>query len=331
MRPRRGPPFARAPDARTWTVRLGRPPADRMEYRLEIKEHSSRIQVMCDPANPLRTPGPFGDKSVVQWPEYRPPRWLDCDAGDRGSSRRIAISSRALAATFDVVIWGTSGDSGSTPQPLLVAHDGPEYDSYSCLTHFLAWAVDEGRLPPLRAALLPPIDRNNTYSASGVYAYALANEILPALATVAPTLPGQNGRIGMGVSLGALAMMHAHRSYPDSFDALFLQSGSFFAPHLDPQESRFPRWDRITRFVERLIDDSRPIRQIPIAMTCGAAEENLANNRLTAKALHAQGYDCSLHEHRDAHNWVSWRDSFDPPLVDLAARVWGCRSGEKDG
>jgi enterochelin esterase-like enzyme len=302
-----------------------------MEYRLEVEERGSRIQVICDPANPLRAPGPFGDKSVVQWPDYRPPRWLDDKGRDTGTTRRIGISSRALAATFDVVVWTSTVGSGSAPLPLLVAHDGPEYDAFSCLTQFLACAVDEGELPPLRVALLPPVDRNHTYSASGVYAYALANEILPALASVAPTTPGQNATIGMGASLGALAMIHAHRSYPDSFDALFLQSGSFFFPHLDPQESRFPRWDRITRFVERLIDDSDPVRRIPIAMTCGAAEENLANNRLTAKALQAQGYDCSLHEHRDAHNWVSWRDSFDPPLVDLAARVCGGGSGERTG
>jgi enterochelin esterase-like enzyme len=302
-----------------------------MEYRLEVNERGSRIEVMCDPANPLRAPGPFGDKSVVQWPEYRTPQWLDRDGRDRGTTRRISLSSRALAATFNVVVWTSPGASRSAPLPLLVAHDGPEYDAYSCLTRFLALAVDEGRLPPLRAALLPPVDRNHTYSASGVYAYALANEILPALASVAPTPPGQNGTIGMGASLGALAMMHAHRSYPDSFGALFLQSGSFFVPRLDPQESRFPRWDRVTRFVERLIDDSRPVRQIPIAMTCGAAEENLANNRLMAKALRAHGYHCSLHEHRDAHNWISWRDSFDPPLVDLAARALGHHRRERTG
>jgi enterochelin esterase-like enzyme len=297
-----------------------------MEYRLEVKDRSSGIEVMCDPANPLRVPGPFGDKSVVHWPEYRPPRWLDRNGPVGGTTRRIAISSRALAATFDVVVWTSSRGSISASLPLLVAHDGPEYNDYSSLTRFLARAVDEGRLPPLRAALLPSVDRNQAYSVSGVYAYALANEILPALASEAPTPPGQNGTIGMGASLGALAMMHAHRSYPDSFDALFLQSGSFFVPHLDPQESRFPRWDRITGFIEQLIDGSRPTRRIPIAMTCGAAEENLANNRTTAKALQAQGYDCSLHEHRDAHNWVSWRDSFDPPLVDLSARVWDAHS-----
>jgi hypothetical protein len=29
-----------------------------------------------------------------------------------------------------------------------------------------------------------------------------------------------------------------------------------------------------------------------------------------------------LHEHRDAHNWVAWRDSFDPWLADLLGELW---------
>jgi enterochelin esterase family protein len=57
-------------------------------------------------------------------------------------------------------------------------------------------------------------------------------------------------------------------------------------------------------------------------MTCGTVEENLANNRRMCEALRLQGYDVTFAEHRDAHNWTSWRDSFDPHLVDLLQRSW---------
>jgi hypothetical protein len=33
--------------------------------------------------------------------------------------------------------------------------------------------------------------------------------------------------------------------------------------------------------------------------------------------LAAQGWDAPLHEHPDAHNWISWRDSLQPHLSDL--------------
>ena len=58
-------------------------------------------------------------------------------------------------------------------------------------------------------------------------------------------------------------------------------------------------------------------------MTCGTAEENLSNNRAMADALDQQGYELNLHEHPDAHNWVSWRDTFDPHLVKLLQDLWG--------
>jgi len=36
-----------------------------------------------------------------------------------------------------------------------------------------------------------------------------------------------------------------------------------------------------------------------------------------ARALAAQGYDVALHELRDVHNYVAWRDAFDPHLTGL--------------
>ena len=53
----------------------------------------------------------------------------------------------------------------------------------------------------------------------------------------------------MGASLGALAMLHAHRRSPAAFGGLFLQSGSFFRPRFDAHEPGFPRFGRIARFV----------------------------------------------------------------------------------
>ena len=53
----------------------------------------------------------------------------------------------------------------------------------------------------------------------------------------------------MGASLGGLAMLHEHCRYAESFDALFLQSSSFFSPRYDEHEQRFSNYRRIARFV----------------------------------------------------------------------------------
>ena len=58
-----------------------------MEYLLEVDG-----VLQPDPANPLRAPGPFGDKSVIEWPEYQPPAWLEsiADAGPTERDRHNA-------------------------------------------------------------------------------------------------------------------------------------------------------------------------------------------------------------------------------------------------
>ena len=118
-------------------------------------------------------------------------------------------------------------------------------------------------------------------------------------------------------------MLHVHRLYPASFGGLFLQSGSYFRQRYDKQESGFVRFGRISRFMGRVLTAEEWSHPIPIGMTCGTIEENLANNLATHDALARQGYEVDLHQNRDGHNWTGWRDTFDPHLIDLLARVWG--------
>jgi enterochelin esterase family protein len=174
----------------------------------------------------------------------------------------------------------------------------------------------------MRAALLAPVHRHDHYSASPAYARALVSEVLPALAALAPSPPGRRWRAGMGASLGAVAMLHAYRTDPSTFGGLFLQSGSFFQPGLDRFESSFTYFDRICRFVGNVLAAKGPAEPAQVTMTCGTVEENLANNRAVRDALQAQGNQVRFSEQRDAHNWVAWRDAFDPHLVDLLAALW---------
>src|SRR5690606_33419735 len=92
--------------------------------------------------------------------------------------------------------------------------------------------------------------------------------------------------------------------------------------HTDPQEAAFRRFDRVTRFVKTVTDAATARHPVPVMMTCGTVEENLANNRRMRDALRLQGYDVDLAVHRDAHNWISWRDVLDPHLVDLLQICW---------
>jgi enterochelin esterase-like enzyme len=197
---------------------------------------------------------------------------------------------------------------------MLVANDGPEYDSLASLTHFSAVMIAQGRLAPHRVALLAPGERNQWYSASAAYARVLAHDVVPQLRE---TFGVVGAPVAMGASLGALAMLHAHIRHPKAFDGLLLQSGSFFRQRHDKYESRFPRYRRITRFVGGVLRGADDVRPIPIAITCGTAEENRANNEDLAAALIYQGYTSWISLVRDAHTWTCWRDSFHPHLPAL--------------
>ena len=278
------------------------PDVARFEYQLELVDRDGHSEWILDPENPKRASGPWGDKSVWEEPGYEPPEWVADEP--IGEPESITIPSRTLKTDLPAVIW-THPDA-TERSPLLVAHDGPEYAAHSSLLTYL------GQLPPLRAALIGPVDRNEIYSASARYSRALAEEILPELSS-APV------RIGLGASLGALSLFHTHRRHPDSFDALFLQSGSFFR-RAESYERNFPRYERIARFVGG-VHRNRPERTIPIVLTCGTVEQNLAPNRALEQSLRDRGYDARLFEIRDGHNWVAWRDSFHPQLRRLLQRT----------
>jgi enterochelin esterase-like enzyme len=299
-----------------WQLTVDRPPVDRLEYLFQLTSADGSTESITDPANPLRAPGAFGDKSVLELPGYVAPRWLHLPA-PAGVRRTVTVATRSLGEDVEVTLWSPAGVDDTEPLPLLVVHDGPEFDSLASLTTYLSANVDSGLIPRLRAALLPPGPRNDRYSADGAYTRALCLALVPGIrAEVATTTT-----IGMGASLGALAMLHAQRQHNSCFDALFLQSGSFFHPRHDAHESRFSQYERVVRSVAAILRSSGHHSPVPTVMTCGTIEENLANNRIMARALAAQGYDVTLREVRDVHTFTAWRDALDPWLSGLLRAV----------
>jgi enterochelin esterase-like enzyme len=306
--------FAR--DGSGWVLEVEAPAIARLEYELELELDDGATERVTDPGNPLRAPGAFGEKSVLLTPGYEPPAWLDAPAVE-GVSQEFAVRGRGLGAYVHGRIW--SPDDSPDPLPLLVAHDGPEYDRLAGLIRYAGAMIAAGTLPPHRVALLAPGVRDEWYSASALYSRALYVDVVPALrrAVAVAGLP-----IGMGASLGALAMLVTQRRAPGTFGALFLQSGSFFMPRFDAQESGFPRYARIVRVVRRILRTLEHPDPVPVALTCGTAEENVFNNRVMARALAEQGYEARLDEVPDMHNYTGWRDAFDPHLTRLLARMF---------
>ncbi len=319
--PRSGPELARTGEG--FSVIVPRPPVDRMEYLFELRHPDGSRQLVCDPGNPSRVPSPFGDKSVLELPEYRAPEWSRLAALPRGDRFDLEIPCPGLKASMYVRIWSPSGVTPDRRLPLLLAFDGLEYDLYSQLTQFLDHEVNRGGLPPIRAALLHPVRRDQDYSASPEFTTVLWNEVIPQLEVLIPTRAGPSGRAAMGASLGAVAALHLQWERPEALGGLLLQSGSFFNHHYFSQQLPFEPVERICMFTERIHQAAAAASPVPTSLTCGVVEETLLASTAITSSLARLGYGAELHRLRDAHNWVAWRDAFDPHLRDLLQQVFG--------
>src|SRR5690606_19149273 len=239
--------FART--RRGWTLRVRRPPVDRMEYLFDVRHDGGR-ELVLDAGNPCRVDSALGAHSVVEFPGYRAPWWLTAPRVD-GRVREVTVEVGALGDPMHARVWSPADVSDREPLPLLVVHDGPEYDELGALTTYSAALVDARGLPPHRVALLAPGARAEGCSANPACAAALCLALLP---TVARAVAVRGQPVGVGASLGAVAMLHAQRRHPGTFGGLFLQSGSYFVPLYDHMEAGFERFARIVRWVSATRD-----------------------------------------------------------------------------
>ena len=164
-----------------WRLELARLPVARLEYELEVVDHDGASERVGDPGNPHTAPGAFGDKSVLLLPGYREPALARARRACPGRRRSSRSAGAGSARRSTPSVWSPADAGPGEPLPLLVAHDGPEYDRLAALTHFAAVGIRSGALPRHRVALLAPGERNEWYSASARYAGALVRDVLPAL------------------------------------------------------------------------------------------------------------------------------------------------------
>lgn len=291
-----------------WTLTLARPLAHRFEYKLTLHTPDADRH-LTDPTNPLQVPGPFGDRSEIRFPDYRPPTWLGTEVD--GELVEIADPPGVLAAPVPIRLLSPGGLDHEEPAPLLLVNDGSDMAERGSL---LSWASAQPR--PVRVALLDPAIgwRDDWYAADPDYADHIGGAVIPVLRSRVST----SAVVGLGASLGAVAMLTTHRRHPHALDALVLQSGSFFTGELDPQESSWPQFAQVCAAVAAFTA-ALPVqvRPIPVLMTVGAIEENRSNNEQMAGALTFQGYPVDARIVPDAHTMIGWRDAWSPGLDEL--------------
>jgi enterochelin esterase-like enzyme len=303
--------------ARGWSLTIGLPDLQRLEYRLVITRRDGETVVVLDPDNPERVPTAFGQRSVALLPGYEPPAWTRFVVSRRAWATRDLVVSTRHVGDLPVQIWAPSRVADTSRLPLLVVLDGPEMVRLASLDQYAAAMIGSQALPPFRMMLCQPVHRDEWYSANPDY---LAAEVY-ALNVVSDSYgvaPDQV--VVMGASLGGLTALLLALGDGFAFAGALSQSGSFFTANLDPQEASYPWFDQITAAVSAL--DHAERRPMPLALTCGATEENAANNRAMARRLRLAGHDVRYREVPDLHNYTAWRDTWQPVLTDLLRRCF---------
>lgn len=304
----------------SWRLDLPRPSLQRFEYRYDVTSAGATTTVL-DPDNPMAVPTAFGDRSVMQMPSYAPPAWLAAPAVP-GTRTELSLVSET-AEPVPMTVWSPVSAAADEPLPILLVHDGPEYDRLAEVTQFSGAMIAGGRVAPHRVALAQPVLRDAWYSGSPTY---LRTEAGAGLTHLAQQFPTRGPVVAMGASLGGLTALLVGLLSANGYGTVggvFAQSGSFFTVHRDDAESGFRYFGRITRAVQQVIDAPRTDHPLHVAMTCGALEDNAANNRDMAAALRRGGHQVAYREVPDLHNYTAWRDSLDPLLADLLAGLWG--------
>lgn len=297
-----------------YTLRFPAPEVDRVEYSFQLVHPGGGIEWALDPRNARSVQAPFGSKSEALADTYVAPSYASpADDMPRGTLRSIPVPG-PRGSIRDAWVWRAAGHRLEDALPLLIFLDGGDYLLYAGMRRVLDALVHEGRIAPCRALFLPPNDRFDEYSANNRTGSWLTAVLPRVLARYMPIPPDAADRIGIGASLGGLALLHAHWTHPGFFGRLVLQSGSFFHRDSDSMVAAFSHFGRICRFVRGLSTHRRVPPQIDIRMTCGLAEENLVNNRRLRDRLAERGQPVTLLENRDAHNWVGWRDSIGSEL-----------------
>ncbi|WP_101394645.1 alpha/beta hydrolase-fold protein [Phycicoccus duodecadis] len=313
-------PRAFARDDTGWRLELADPGLDRLEYRFVVHRGDAADTVL-DPANPCTVRTAFGERSVLERPGYAEPAWLSAaPAPGRYDPFTLAGETRH---DVPVTVWSPDGLGDADDAPLLLVHDGPEYDDLARLTRYCAASVAAGVLPPHRVALVHPVLRDAWYSGSPAFLRTMADAGLDRLgeryAVAGPV-------VVMGASLGGLTALLLGLTAAPRVGGVLAQSGSFFQLRHDGAESGFRYFDRISRTVQSILDMRHTDHPLVVGMTCGALEENVANNRDMAAALRRAGHDVRYREVRDLHNYTAWRDALDPALTDVLRSLW-CAPG----
>lgn len=299
-------PLTRLGDTDVWYHTVEFPAGSRIEYKFGVTENGHENWIF-DPLNTKVAFDPFGGNSVVHGSEYVSPEWADKHPEARkGKLAKLIVDSTALGDQRVVHVYVPHNFRPYRRYRLLVVHDGDDYLRYSSLKQVLDNLITRHEISPLVVALTNPHDRLREYANDPRHASHIVDELIPALEQRFPLIRESSGRCIMGASFGGVAALSTAWRYPEAFDSVLLQSGSFAFTDIG-QHSRSPVFDPVVDFMNEFRrNPGSPVKKAYIS--CGVYESLIYENRSLVPFLRTLGIETRFEEAYDGHNWENWRD-----------------------
>ncbi len=299
-------PMSRLGQTDLWYRVMQFPEKSRIEYKFGVIQGGHEKWVL-DPLNPNIATDPFGGNSVVHCQGYEVPEWSEPNSEvPHGQMHDLEIDSHALGGRRTIRVYVPPKYREYRRYRLLVAHDGDDYVKYSRLTTVLDNLIHRLEIPPLVVALSNPHDRLREYADEDRHARHIVEEVIPALESRYRLITAASGRCLMGASFGAVAAMATAWRFPNTFESLLLQSGSFAFTDIG-EHTRSPAFDPVVEFMNEFRKNpSQPAKRAFVS--CGVYESLIYENRSLIPFLHELGVKTKYVESRDGHNWENWRD-----------------------
>jgi enterochelin esterase-like enzyme len=287
-----------------------------MDARIDYKFYVDRLW-MLDPLNPRTITGGFGDNSEFSMPGYtQPPEIAEVFTAQRGTVDVHEYTSDILPSTRKIQVYvpfgsrpdttGTAANRG--PYPVVFVQDGGEYITLASMVNVLDNTIRRGRIPPIIAVFIDPVDRNYEYWLNADYERLLIEEIIPFIRVRYDVSTRPDDTAIMGASLGGAISFMIAMNHPEIFGMCGSQSGAFEVDN--------------GRLLTRA--EASPKQLVDFYLDCGRFGDLLSENRKMQAILTEKGYRIKYQEFNEGHSWGNWRAHIDDMLVFF----WG-RRGEK--
>ncbi len=269
-----------------------------LDARIEYKFVSGKNNVL-DPLNPVTAAGGFGSNSVLRMPEYVFPKWI---LANRNSEITVPdtlqFKSRLLKNSRTIFVYSHPGASQNSP--LILFNDGGDYLKFGSASIVLDNLIADGKIPPVHALFVNPINRMQEYWLNDAYLNMLFTELLPQIKQQYGWHPALTG-MG-GVSLGGVISLYALKQYNRQLDFVFSQSGAL--------------WIEKEKIISVLKQLPKANKSFPrMWFDYGSFEGMESVHQKLENILQEKQIPYGKNIYHEGHNWANWRAHLDRVLT----------------